>query len=156
MLGADVVVVQVSGLLHRIFDDLFCARRLGKLAHGDHVGAALDELLDFEPDLSQVDVEVLEHVGRHAAAFLDQAEQDVLGSDVFVVEPLCLLIGKLHDFSRAVGKSLVHQLSSLEVKELEGSWAASIRLKYSHSRSISNFHCSDCSSRPRCCNWRWA
>ncbi len=111
MLGADVVVVQVSGLLHRIFDDLFCARRLGQLAHGDHVGAALDELLDFEPDLSQVDVEVLEHVGRHAAAFLDQAQQDVLRPNIFMVEPLRFLVRKLHYFSRAVGKSFVHRTS---------------------------------------------
>ena len=108
VLGADVVVVQVAGLFHRVLDDLLGPRRLRQLAHGDHVGAALDELFDFEADLAQIDVEVLEHVGGDAAAFLDQAQQDVLGADVFVVEPLRLLVGQLHDLAGAVGKSFVH------------------------------------------------
>jgi len=66
-------------------------------------GPALDELLDFQADLAQIDVEVAQDVGRHAAAFLDQAQQDVFRADVFVIEPLRLLIGQLHDFPRAVG-----------------------------------------------------
>ena len=108
VLGADVVVVQVAGLFHRILDDLLGPRRLRQLAHRDHVGSALDELLDFEADLAQIDVEVLQHVGGHAAAFLDQAQQHVLGADVFVVEPLGLLVGQLHDLAGAIGKSFVH------------------------------------------------
>ena len=108
VLGADVVVVQVAGLFHRVLDDLLGPRRLRQLAHRDHVGAALDELLDFEADLAQIDVEVLQHVGRHAAAFFDQAQQDVLGADVFVVEALGLLIGQLHHLAGTVGKSFVH------------------------------------------------
>ena len=87
----------------------FLARgRLRQLAHGDHVGAALDELFDFEADLAQIDVEVLQHVGGDAAAFLDQAQQHVLGADVFVVEPLGLLVGQLHDLAGAIGESFVH------------------------------------------------
>ena len=87
----------------------FLARgRLRQLAHRDHVGPALDELFDLEADLAQVDVQVLQDVGRHAAAFLDQAQQDVLGADVFVVEPLGLLVGQLHDLAGTVGKSFVH------------------------------------------------
>ena len=110
VLGADVVVVQVAGLLHRVLDDLLGPRRLRQLAHRDHVGAALDELLDLQADLAQIDVQVLQHVGGHAAAFLDQAQQDVLGADVFVVEPLGLLVGQLHHLAGAVGKSFVHSL----------------------------------------------
>ena len=93
--GADVVVVEVAGLLDRVLDDLLGPRGLGQLAHRDHVRAALDELLDLEADLAQVDVEVLQDVGGDAAAFLDQAEQDVLGADVLVVEALGLLVGQL-------------------------------------------------------------
>ena len=40
--------------------------------------------------------------------FLDQAEQDVLGADVLVVEPLGFLVGQLHHFAGAVGKAFVH------------------------------------------------
>ena len=108
VLGADVVVVQVAGLFHRVFDDLLGPRRLRQLAHRDHVRSALDELLDLEADLPQIDVEVLEHVGGHAAAFFDQAQQHVLRADVFVVEALRLLVGELHHLAGSVGKSFVH------------------------------------------------
>jgi len=107
--GADVVVVEVAGLLHRILDHFLGTRRLRELAHGDHVGAALHELLDLHADLPQVDVEVLQHIRRDPAAFLDQSEQDMLGADVFVVEPLSLLVGQLHDLPGAVGEAFVHE-----------------------------------------------
>ena len=108
MFGTHVVVVEVSGFFHRVLDDLLRPGRLGQFAHGDHVGAALHELLDFQPDLAQIDVQVLQHVGRHPAALFDQAQQDMLGPDVFVIEPLRLLIGQLHDLPGTVRKSLVH------------------------------------------------
>ncbi len=108
VLGADVVVVQIAGLFHRILDDLLGPRRLRQLAHRDHVGPALDELLDFEANLAQIDVEVLEHIGGDAAAFLDEPEQHVLGADVFVVEALGLLVGQLHHFPGPIRKSFVH------------------------------------------------
>ena len=58
VLGADVVVVEVAGLLDGVLDDLLGPRRLRELAHRDHFGAALDELFDLDADLAQVDVEV--------------------------------------------------------------------------------------------------
>jgi len=110
VLGADVVVVQVAGFLDRVLDDLLRPRGLGQLAHGDHLGAALDELLDLQTHLAQVDAEVLQHVGAHAAAFLHQAEQDVLGADVLVVEALGLLVGQGHDLAGAIGETFEHGL----------------------------------------------
>ncbi len=83
VLGADVVVVEVAGLFHRVFDDLLGPRRLRQLAHRDHFGSALDELFDFEADLAQIDVEVLQHIGGDATALFDQAQQHVFGADVF-------------------------------------------------------------------------
>ena len=43
-------------------------------------------------------------------AFFDQSKQNVLGADVFVVEPLSLLVGQLHDLAGAVCKSFVHSI----------------------------------------------
>ena len=106
--GADVVVVEVACLLDGVLDDLLGPRRLGQLAHGDHVGPGLDDLLDLQADLAQVDVEVLQDVGGDAGAFLDQAEQDVLGADVLVVEALRLLVGQLHHLAGPVGKAFIH------------------------------------------------
>jgi len=105
---ADVVMVEAARLFDGVLDDFFGARGLRELAHGDHVGAALDELFDFEADLAEVHVEVLENVGADAAAFLNQAEKDVLGADVFVIEALGLLIGQSHDFSCAIRETFEH------------------------------------------------
>ena len=110
--GADVVVIEVPGLLDRVFDDLLGPGGLGQLAHGDHVGPGLDDLLDLAPDLAQIDVEILEDVGGHAAAFLDQAEQDVFRADVLVVEALGLLIGQLHHPAGTVGEAFEHAVDS--------------------------------------------
>jgi len=54
--GAHIVVVQIAGFFHRIFDDLLRPGRLRQLAHGDHVGSALDKLLNLQPNLAQIDV----------------------------------------------------------------------------------------------------
>ncbi len=68
---------------------------------------------------------VLQHIGGNAAALFDQPQQDVLGADVFVVEPLGLLVGQLHDFASAVGKSFVHVLFSLPRVVSEPGWVKS-------------------------------
>ena len=108
VLGADVVVVEVAGLFHRIFDHLLGAWGLRELPHRHHVGAALDELLDFHADFPQVDIEVFQNVGGDAAPLLDEPEENVLRANVLVVESLGLLIGQLHHFPGTVGETLVH------------------------------------------------
>ena len=108
VLGADVIVIQVARLFDGVLDDLLGPGGLGQLAHGDHVRAALDELLDFEAYLAQVHVQVLQDVGADAGAFLDQPEQDVLGADVLVVESLGLLVGQRHDLSGPIREPFKH------------------------------------------------
>ena len=108
MFRSYVIVIQVPGFLDGVFDDFLGPGRLGQLAHRDHVRAALDQFFDFQADLAQVDVQVLQNVGADAAAFLDQTQQDVLGADVFVIEALGFLVGQGHDFAGAVGKSFKH------------------------------------------------
>ena len=41
-------------------------------------------------------------------AFLDQAEEDVFGADVLVVEALGLLVGQLHHLAGAVREAFIH------------------------------------------------
>src|SRR5579862_6742274 len=108
MLRADVIMVELACLLDGVFDDFLGPRGLRELAHGDHVGPGLDDLLDFEADLAQVNVEVFQDIGRHAGPLLDEAEEDVFGPDVFVVEALRLLVGELHHLAGPVGESFVH------------------------------------------------
>jgi hypothetical protein len=108
--GPDVVMIEVAGFFDRVLDDLLGARGVRQPAHHDLVpaGARLDDSLDLEADLPQVDVEVLQDVGGDPRALLDQPQQDVLGADVLVVEPLCFLVGELHHLPGAVRESLVH------------------------------------------------
>ncbi len=108
VLGADVVVAEVARFLERQLEHLLGPRRERQLAHGDHRGAGLDDLLDLVPDLLEIDRHVLQDVGGDAAAFLNQPEQDVLGADVFVVELHRLLAGEAHDLLGAVGEAIEH------------------------------------------------
>ena len=71
-------------------------------------GPDLHELFDFQADLAQIDVEVLENVGGDAGAFFDQAQQDVFGADVFVVEALRFLVGELHHLAGSVRETFIH------------------------------------------------
>src|SRR5262249_22085247 len=46
--------------------------------------------------------------GGDARPFLDQPQEDVLGADVLVVEPLSLLVRQLHHLTSSVGKTFIH------------------------------------------------
>jgi len=72
--------------------------------------------IDLEPDLAQIDVEVLQDRRADAAAFLDQAQENVLGPDILVIEPLGLLIGQGHHFPCPICKALKH-VRSIRSKE---------------------------------------
>jgi hypothetical protein len=108
VLGADVVVAELARLLHRQFEHLLGAGGERELPHRHHRGSGLDDLLDLVPDLLQVDVHVLQHVRSHPGSLLDEAEEDVLGADVLVIELLCFLSREAHDLLRAVGESVEH------------------------------------------------
>ena len=68
----------------------------------------MDELFDFEADFAQINVQVFQNIGGHAASFFNQPKQDVLGANVFVVKALRFLVGQLHDLAGAIGESFVH------------------------------------------------
>ena len=101
VLGADVVVAQAAGLVDGQFDDLLGARRQADLAHDGAVAAADDEL-DGGADLVQLDAEVGEHFRGDAFALADEAEQEVLGADVVVVEAQGFFLGERQDAARSL------------------------------------------------------
>ena len=101
VLGADVVVAQPARLVDRQLDHPFRARGQPDLAD-DRPVAAPDDELDGGADLGQLDVHVLEHARRDALALPDEPEQQVLGADVVVVEPLRLVLRKRQHLARAV------------------------------------------------------
>ena len=108
MLGADVGVVQLARLGHRELEHLLGARRIRQLAQRDGRLALADGLLDPLVDLLQIDVQVGEHGRGDALALADQAEEDVLGADVVVLEADRLLARHRQDLPNPVGEVVVH------------------------------------------------
>ena len=86
----------------------------------DRAIAAADDELDGGADLGQLDVHVLEDARGDALALADQAEQQVLGADVVVVEPLRLVLGKRQDLARAVRELVeaIHRVAPVPIEHV--------------------------------------
>ncbi len=65
-------------------------------------GQPLDHLLDP----GRIQAQLAQNAPRHAALFADQAEQQVLGADVVVVQPLGLFMGQAEHPARPLGEPL--------------------------------------------------
>ncbi len=107
VLGADVVVSELQRLTQRELEDLLGAGGEGDVARGR--GAAVtDDLLDLRAHGFERDAERLERLGGDAFAFVDQAEQDVLGPDVVVVEQARLFLRQHHHSAGSIGEAFEH------------------------------------------------
>ena len=84
---------ELARFLNRIFDDFPGMGRLRQLPRMDRAWPGLNNLFNFLADLAEIDVQVLQDVGSNPVAFLGEPQEDVLGADVLIIEPLRLLIG---------------------------------------------------------------
>ena len=114
VLGADVVVAEAERLAQRQLEHLLGARREGDLAGGDLLAGA-DDADDLGADALDGDVERLEHAGGEALLLAEEAEQDVLGADVVVLERPGLFLGEDDDLARSLCESLEHSVVALVV-----------------------------------------
>ena len=112
VLRADVVVAEPAGFVDRELDHAFRPRRQADLSD-DRPVAAPDDELDGRPDLRELDVHVLEDARGDTLALADETEQQVLGADVVVVEPLRLVLGECQDLARAI-RELVEAVHRVE------------------------------------------
>uniref|UniRef100_A0A6J5ZT99 Unannotated protein n=1 Tax=freshwater metagenome TaxID=449393 RepID=A0A6J5ZT99_9ZZZZ len=112
MLGADVVVAEAEGLAQRQLKDLLGTRRERNLTGGD-LFAGADDADYLSADALGRDVEALQNPCREPLLFTQQAEQDVLGADVIVLEGACLFLGEDDYLAGPLCKSLKHQLRVL-------------------------------------------
>src|SRR6266496_502155 len=107
VLGADVVVAELQGLAQRQLKDL-----LGTRGERNVPGRSLlplpDDLLYLLAHGLQADPERLKGLGGYSLALVDEAEQDVLGADVVVVEHPGLFLSQDHNPPRPVGEPLEH------------------------------------------------
>ena len=75
----------------------------------------LDHLL---ADPAQVRAQLDQHLRRDALALADQAEQDVLGADVVVLQAPGLFLGQDDGVPGAVGESLKHENQGRQTVQL--------------------------------------
>jgi hypothetical protein len=73
---------------------------------GGSLGALADDLDHLVANGLQVDTHSLEGPGGDAFAFVQQAEEDVLGADVAVVEEPRFLLGQHHDPAGSIREAL--------------------------------------------------
>src|SRR5215469_382297 len=108
MLGSNVVVVELTRLFESQLDDALRARREDHLLL-DGLPAAADDRLDLLTNLRQVDTQRFQHFRGQAFAFGDDAEQDVLGSDIVVSEALGFFLSKNDAAPRSLSEGLPHR-----------------------------------------------
>ena len=107
VLGPDVVVPQLQRLAERELEDLLGAGRERDVT-GRRRLALADDLLDLLTHGIQGDVEAHERIAGDAVPLAHQAEQDVLGPDVVVVEHPRLFLGEDDGATGSVGEALEH------------------------------------------------
>ena len=105
VLGPDVVVAELERLAQRELEHLLGAGRERDVARR-RLAAVADDLFHLGAHGLERDAERLERLGGDSFALVDQAEQDVLGPDVVVVEQARFLLGEDDDPSRSVGEAL--------------------------------------------------
>jgi hypothetical protein len=85
VLCADVVVAEAPGFVHGELDDFLGAGGEADLTHDGSI-AATDDELNGGAYLVQFDAEVREDFGGYALAFSYQAQEEMFGPYVVVVE----------------------------------------------------------------------
>ena len=107
VLGADVVVAQLQRFAQGQFEHLLGARSEGNVSAGRLLALAND-LLDLLAHGLKRNAQTFERLGGDAFALMDEAEQDVLGADVVVIEHARLFLREHHNPASPVGKPLEH------------------------------------------------
>ena len=107
VLGADVVVAELERLTKAELEDLLCPWGERDVA-GGRLLALADDLHHLFTDRGEVDVEALQRLGGDALPFVQEAEEDVLGADVIVVEQTRFFLGQYDDPAGTVCEALKH------------------------------------------------
>ena len=107
VLGADVVVTQLQCFAQRQFEHLLRAGREGDVARGRRAALA-DDLLDLAAHGLERNAEGFECLGGDSFTLVDEAEQDVLGADVAVVQETRFLLRQHHHSPSPIGEAFKH------------------------------------------------
>lgn len=108
VLRTDVVVAELEGLAERQLQDLLGSGREGDVA-GRGLLALTDDLLHLLADRLERNPEALQGLSGDTLTLVDQAQEDVLGADVVVVEHPGFFLSQDDNPPRAVGEPLEHR-----------------------------------------------
>src|SRR3954462_12993894 len=114
MLCPDVRVIQTSGLLRGELEDPLRSRRERDLRWRGHRVSASNDEFDRRADLRKLDAEARERASRDAFALPYEAEQEVLGPEVVVVEADRFVLRERDIALRAVVEVVERSLSAGE------------------------------------------
>ena len=79
-----------------------------------------DDFCDLAADSIEVDIKALEASGGHAFAFMNESKQDVLGTDVVVVEMASFFLGQHDHTTSSIGEAFEHTNASIAMATLDG------------------------------------
>ena len=113
MLRADVGVAEFPRFGHRELEHLLGPRRVGEFTERNRGLPLLHGLLDLFVNLVEIDIQVCEHGSSYSFALTDEAQEDVLGAHIVVLEADGFFPGHRQHFSDTVGKVVVHTMESL-------------------------------------------
>lgn len=111
MLRADVVVSELQCLAQAELQDFFGTRGEGDVA-GRGLLALADDLLDLAAHSFEGDAQRLQRLGSDTFALVNEAEQDVLRTDVVVVEHPGFFLSQDNNAPCAIGEPLEHRSPS--------------------------------------------
>src|SRR5918999_858977 len=114
VLGADVVVPKRERLAKSEFEHLLRAGRERDLARG-HLVALADDARDLGPHLLDGDVEALEDARGETLLLAQEAEEDVLGADVVVLQGAGLVLCEDDDLAGSLREALEQRSTSFPV-----------------------------------------
>ena len=87
MFGTDVAVIEIASFRHRELKHFFGARGIRQIRSGGLCRLSLlDGVLDLLGYVVEIHVQVLQHRCRNALTLADQAEQDMLGAHILVMQ----------------------------------------------------------------------
>ena len=105
VLGADVVVAHPARFLEGDLDHLLDARGRDDLLDDDPLVPAEDRL-DGLADLPDFHAKVVENLGGQAFTLAEQAQEQVLRTDIAVVRSFCFFLSERQNLLGALSKSL--------------------------------------------------
>ena len=108
MLGADVIVTELSRLLDGQLQHAFSLGGERNFTEGKGLGESRKGAFDFSFHGLQSETQALQHRGGDAFTVADEAKKHVLGADEVVSEPPCFFPGQDDDSPRPFGEPFKH------------------------------------------------